>query len=96
MPLLALYPPVNATSSHDATSQHHAQEVGPQNVGQAAVALLSALFPMPGRKAEVPVMTMRGKPGDDLSLYRQYCMASPYDAVMPHLANELRCMATRV
>lgn len=91
MPFLADYPSVNATSSHDATAQRYAQ-----NVGQAAVALLSALFAMPTRQAGGPVTTMRGKPGDDLSLYRQYCIASPYDAVMPHLANELRCMATCV
>ncbi|HEX7636679.1 MAG TPA: hypothetical protein VF427_15570 [Noviherbaspirillum sp.] len=91
MPLLADYPPANATSSHDAAAQRYAR-----NIGQAALTLLSALFAMPPRQAEVPVTTMRGKPGDDLSLYRQYCMASPYDAVMPHLADELRCMTVRV
>lgn len=91
MPFFADYPPANATSSHDATAQRYAR-----NIGQAAVTLLSALFAMPPRQAEAPVTTMRGKPGDDLSLYRQCCMASPYDAVMPHLADELRCMATCV
>lgn len=90
MPLLADYQSVNSTLSLDVTGQSYAQ-----NVGQAAVALLSALFAAPSQEAEVPVTTMRGKPGDDLSLYRQCCMASPYDAVMPHLANELRCMAMR-
>lgn len=66
-----------------------------RNVGQAAVVLLATLFAAPARQAEDPVPGMRGKSGDDLSLYRQYCMANPFDALMPHLANKLRCMATR-
>lgn len=71
-----------------------------QNVGRAARALLSALITVP-HTAPAARATAQARPAaraaarDDLSLYRLYCLASPYDSVMPNLAQELRVIAGR-
>lgn len=70
-----------------------------QNVTQAGRALLAAIFVARPRAAELdvvrPASTVRGDAQADWSLYRLYCLSSPYDSVMPNLAHELRGIASR-
>jgi len=70
------------------------------NVGRATRALFAAILAVP-RPATVATESVEALPvaraadRDDLSLYRLYCLASPYDSVMPNLAQELRVIAGR-
>lgn len=68
-----------------------------RNVGRAARALLVALLAVPhATSAAAPVKAeVRKAARDNVSLYQLYCLASPYDSVMPNLAQELRVMASR-
>ncbi|HJV75017.1 MAG TPA: hypothetical protein VJ654_12405 [Noviherbaspirillum sp.] len=68
-----------------------------RNVGRAARALLVALLAVPHTTtAAAPVKAeVRKEARDKVSLYQLYCLASPYDSVMPNLAQELRVMASR-
>lgn len=68
-----------------------------RNVGRAARALLVALIAIPHAStvAAPTKVETRKAARDDMSLYRLYCLASPYDSVMPNLAQELRVMANR-
>lgn len=70
-----------------------------QNVARAARALFNALMtPHPGATAAArPAAAVRTKAAarDEMSLYRLYCLASPYDSIMPNLAQELNAMACR-
>jgi len=67
------------------------------NVGRAARALLVALLAVPHAAAvAAPAKAeARSTARDNVSLYRLYCLASPYDSVMPNLEQELRVIASR-
>lgn len=67
------------------------------NVGRAARALLVALLAVPhATTAAAPVKEeVRKAARDNVSLYHLYSLASPYDSVMPNVAQELRVMANR-
>ncbi|WP_292932466.1 hypothetical protein [Noviherbaspirillum sp.] len=69
-----------------------------QNVGRAARALLAALLAVPARKqtaADEAAASARHINGEDTALFRLYRLASPYDAIMPNLQQELMVMAGR-
>lgn len=68
-----------------------------RNVGRAARALCVAILAVPRTKApaESAAADAYVAPGHDLSLYRLYCLASPYDSVMPNLRQELNMIACR-
>jgi len=68
-----------------------------QNVVRAARALLEALLTPHASAYARPAPAVRSKAAarDDMSLYRLYCLASPYDSIMPNLAQELNAMACR-
>jgi len=59
------------------------------NVGQAVRALLIALLGVQSTQA------IAGQADANLSMFHLQSLATPYDAVMPELANELRYMAAR-
>lgn len=67
------------------------------NIAEAARALFAAIravpLSAPAAAEELPVA--REVAGDDMSLFRLYSLASPYDSVMPNLAQELRMIAGR-
>lgn len=68
-----------------------------QNVSRAARALLAALLAF-GHSAAAPAAPRAAKAvraRDELSLYRLYCLSSPYDSIMPNLRQELQAMACR-
>ncbi|GAB3554167.1 hypothetical protein GCM10027343_41830 [Noviherbaspirillum agri] len=68
------------------------------NIGSAVRALFAAILAVP-RSApattEVDALPVAKADREDLSLYRLYCLSSPYDSVMPNLAQELRMIAGR-
>lgn len=67
-----------------------------RNIGRAVRGLLAALITVPHKPAVTQEQVeVRSAERADVSLYRLYCLASPYDAVMPNLAQELRVMAGR-
>ena len=86
-----------ATLTFDTTAQAPIGLTYAQNVGRAARALLAALLTPPADSAARPAPAVRAKAStsDDMALYRLYCLASPYDSVMPNLAQELKVMASR-
>jgi len=69
------------------------------NIGSAARALFAAILAVPRREPvaneEIDALPVAKADREELSLYRLYCLASPYDSVMPNLAQELRVMANR-
>jgi hypothetical protein len=67
-----------------------------QNIARAARALLAALLTPPAARP-IPAVraTKKVAARDDMALYRLYCLSSPYDSVMPSLAQELNAMACR-
>lgn len=67
-----------------------------RNIGRAVRSLLAALITVPHKPVVAQEQVeVRSAERDDMSLFRLYSLASPYDAVMPNLAQELRVMAGR-
>ncbi|RJG06879.1 hypothetical protein D3870_13510 [Noviherbaspirillum cavernae] len=65
------------------------------NVGHAGRALIAALLGIGGGAATADNHVAGDTDAQRLSLFRLYSLASPYDSVMPDLAQELRYIATR-
>lgn len=69
-----------------------------RNIGRAVRALLAAFITVPHKPAVVQEkveVRSATRDNDNMSLYRLYALASPYDSVMPNLAQELRVIASR-
>jgi hypothetical protein len=72
-----------------------------QNVGRAARALLDAILSFRSDTQEVaaPIVRSakeeRAQAHDNVSLFRLYTLAAPYDSVMPNLKQELDLIAGR-
>ena len=72
-----------------------------QNVARAARGLLDAILAFHTRSDEAAPPIVRSaqearvKARENVSLYRLYALASPYDSMMPNLRQELEVMAGR-
>jgi hypothetical protein len=78
-----------------ALSQVSAVRSYASNVGQAGRSLVAALLGMGGDVSVADNHVAGDQASQTLSLLRLYSLASPYDSVMPELAQELRYMSSR-